>query len=97
MFRSKSPLRKSTARRNARSAWRGSAMTVALLGVADRRYRMFREKFGRDPELDEPLFFDPASDHPVQADQQEMRQQVVDAAEAARVSPHLVLKYFGLA
>ena len=72
-------------------------MAVALLGIADKRFRMFREKFGRDPEVDEPLFFDPRYDHPVQADTVEMRRQVMDAAEAARVSPRLVLRYFGLA
>jgi hypothetical protein len=33
-------------------------LAAALLAVAKVRFELFRERFGRDPELNEPLLFD---------------------------------------
>jgi len=55
------------------------------------RYRAFCERFGRDPEPDEPLFFDPAQEQPVAPEPFVIRSQVMAAALAARVDARLVL------
>src|SRR5260370_171985 len=39
-------------------------IAAALIAVAQVRYEAFRERFGRDPEPEEPLLFDPAKDKP---------------------------------
>jgi len=64
---------------------------IAMLKVFRMRYNAFRERFGRDPEPDEPLFFDPAQEQPVVAEPPVIRSQVMAAALAARVDPHPVL------
>lgn len=65
--------------------------------IAKLRYEMFRDRFGRDPYPDEPLFFDPANDIPVVAEVAEMWAQVMDAAMATRTDALSVMKYLGLA
>ena len=39
-------------------------ITPELKQVLDRQMEMFREKFGREPEANDPIFFDPNSDTP---------------------------------
>jgi len=68
----------------------------ALLKVAICRYGMFVEKFGREPEPNEPLFFDPHSDHPIEADSDELHRQVMETAGHARVNADAVLKFLSL-
>ena len=68
----------------------------ALLKVAICRYGMFVKKFGREPGPTEPLFFDPHSDQPVEADTTELRRQVMETARSARVNADMVLKFLSL-
>jgi len=68
----------------------------ALLRIASLRYQEFYERFGRDPEPDEPLFFDPKHDKPKRADQWETRIQVLAAASMANVDAKPVLELLGL-
>ena len=68
----------------------------ALLKVAICRYGMFVQKFGRDPRPNEPLFFDPHSDQPIQADTDELHRQVIETAGHARVNAEAVLKFLSL-
>ncbi len=69
---------------------------LATLEVFRIRYRAFCERFGRDPEPDEPLFFDPAQDQPVAPDAALIRAQVLAAASAAGVNGRMVLSFMRL-
>ena len=68
---------------------------MAMLKIARMRYQIFRERFGRDPGPDEPLFFD--SKHiSVVAGATEMCSQIMDAAAATRSDYLSVMKFLGL-
>ncbi len=68
----------------------------AILRIARLRYRIFRERFGREPGPDDPLFFDMSEDQPVIANHSEMFRQVSDAAFATRTDFLSVIKFLGL-
>ncbi len=68
----------------------------ALLKVAICRYGMFLKKFGRDPGPEEPLFFDPARETPVEANRNEMRDQVIEAARCVQVDARSLLAFLEL-
>ena len=68
----------------------------ALLKLAIYRYGMFLKKFGRAPGPEEPLFFDPACDAPVEASRKEMRRQVIEAARSVRVEAKSLLAFLKL-
>lgn len=90
------------AQRNRVRCWRERAergdlgIEDALIKVAIHRFGMFREKFGRDPGPNEPLFFDPRGDHPVEAEGFELHRQVVETARSAGVDADMVLKFLKL-
>jgi hypothetical protein len=69
---------------------------AALLEVLRLRVERFRQRFGRDPEADEPLLFDPDFDQPVVTSDEESRMQVITAALAAQVDPTAVLRWLRL-
>jgi hypothetical protein len=71
-------------------------MAIATLEVFRIRYRAFYERFGRDPQPDEPLFFDPAQDQPVAPDPAVIRAQVLRAASSAGVDGRMVLSFMRL-
>jgi hypothetical protein len=70
-------------------------LVAALLEIAKVRFELFRERFGRDPELDEPLLFDPDKGEPTAAAQADRRVQVVSAALASEVDAGPVLGLLG--
>jgi hypothetical protein len=74
----------------------GTGIKSALLEIARVRYEAFRERFGRDPEPDEPLLFDPAEDEPTAASAADRTLQVVSAAMLCNVDASVVLHYLGL-
>lgn len=69
---------------------------TALLEVLRLRVERFREHFGRDPEADEPLLFDPGFDRPVVSSDEDSRMQATTAALAAQVDPTAVLRWLKL-
>ncbi|HJU29305.1 MAG TPA: hypothetical protein VJ718_09045 [Candidatus Binataceae bacterium] len=71
------------------------SLAAALLQVAQVRYEAFRERFGRDPEPNEPLLFDPTKDEPTAANWADRQMQVLTAAVASNVDAILVLQYLG--
>jgi hypothetical protein len=71
-------------------------MAIATLEVFRMRYRAFCDRFGRDPEPDEPLFFDPAQELPVAPEPAVIRAQVLSAASAAGVDGRTVLSFMRL-
>jgi len=68
----------------------------ALIEILKIRYERFREHFGRDPELDDPLFFDSAIGAPVPPTAEDARMQVIAAAAVANVDYRPVLRLMGL-
>jgi hypothetical protein len=68
----------------------------ALLEVLRLRFERFRQRFGRDPEADESLLFDPDFDRPVITSDEESRMQATTAALAAEVDPTAVLRWLRL-
>ena len=68
-------------------------MAIATLEVFRMRYKAFYARFGRDPEPDEPLFFDPEQELPVAPDSAVIRSQIIAAAAEARVDSGLVLDF----
>ena len=72
-------------------------MALATLEVFRMRYQAFCDQFGRDPEPDEPLFFDPAQQIPVPPEPSVIRSQVMEAAAATRVDAKLVLDFMSQA
>jgi hypothetical protein len=78
-------------------ARRTTDLSAAVMRIAKLRYEMFRDRFGRDPYPDEPLFFDPTNDIPVVAEVSQMWTQVMDAAVATRADALSVMKFLGLA
>src|SRR5580704_11343623 len=71
-------------------------MAMATLEVFRMRFQAFCERFGRDPEPDEPLFFDPAQETPVAPESSVIRSQIIAAATAARVDSRLVIDFMRL-
>lgn len=67
----------------------------ALIAIAQIRYEAFCQHFGREPEPDEPLLFDPAEDLPTAANVADRTLQVINAAMLSNVDPDLVLNYLG--
>jgi hypothetical protein len=55
--------------------------------------RRFREKFGRDPGPNDPLYFDPAADQPHPLYQAAVEAAVVEAMQPAGVPPALTYAY----
>lgn len=70
-------------------------LALALIAVAQVRYEAFCERFGREPEPDEPLLFDPEEDLPTVAKTSDRMLQVVSAAMLSNVDPDIVLNYLG--
>jgi integrase len=52
-----------------------------------RQFAAFREKFGREPGPDDPVFFDPVADTPIQMPEEIFRTEMNRAAAAAGIDP----------
>jgi len=59
------------------------------------RFRDFRARFGREPNEEEPLFFDASRNQPVWASRAEIRQQIIEAARLTAADPQLLLRVYG--
>jgi hypothetical protein len=70
-------------------------LAAALLEVAKIRFGAFRERFGREPEPDEPLLFDPNEDEPIEASWSDRMLQVLAAASATNIDVAPVLQFLG--
>ncbi len=76
---------------------KGEPKTIPLNAEAQRaiqeQLRKFREKFGREAGLEDPIFFDPYPDTPQpisKAGLDEMTGQILSAAGKAAVRPELI-------
>ena len=70
-------------------------LVTALLEVAKVRFALFRERFGREPGLDEPLLFDPENGIPTAPTVADSRVQLVSAAIASDVDARPLLNLLG--
>ena len=55
----------------------------------------FKEKFGREPGPDDPLFFDPDCDVPIPLSELKLRKELSQAARKAGLDVNRVLSAFG--
>ena len=55
--------------------------------IVDRQRARFKEKFGRDPQGNEPVFFDAAADESEPADADAMLAALITAMKKAKVNP----------
>jgi hypothetical protein len=61
--------------------------------LIEEQLRRFREKFGRDADPEDPLFFDSDADEPQpipEAQQDELMSQILRAASRAAIPPELI-------
>jgi hypothetical protein len=70
-------------------------LIAALIEIARVRFELFHDQFGRDPEPDEPLLFDPKKCVPTACTKAEGRLQLLSAALASDVDPAPVLGLLG--
>jgi hypothetical protein len=76
-------------RRNARRT-PGSFQTEEHEAVI-RQLESFKEKFGREAGLDDPLFFDPDYDEPTPLTEQKVKRELIEAARKAGLDVDRVL------
>ncbi len=69
----------------------------SLMEVVQHRFGIFRKKFGRDPLPDEPLFFDPEAELPVQASPIQVHAQLADACRKTGVGLSELTSFWNLA
>src|SRR6516165_4967727 len=56
----------------------------------ERQLERFREKFGREPGPDDPVFFDPDADDPQPIDEAVINEEMVNAMKAAGIRPSVI-------
>jgi hypothetical protein len=77
----------------ARGDDRAVPMDDATAAVIQEQLEAFRAKFGRDPEGDEPIFFDPNCDVPAPLMPEKMEEEMVRAMESSGIAPQLIHAY----
>ena len=60
-----------------------------------KQHEAFKEKFGREPGSDDPLFFDPDYDVPTPLTESKLRKELSEAARKAGLDINRVLSAFG--
>ena len=71
-------------------------LACALVLVAQHRFTAFKEKFGRWPGPDEELFFDGTRAEPTRARPDQIKRQILDAAEMHNLLILPLLSFFGI-
>jgi len=74
-----------------------SERTVPMMAevekVIEEQIQFFRDKFGREPGPDDPLFFDPDADTPQLIADEKIRKGIIDAMVAAGIDPSFIYAY----
>ena len=70
-------------------------MNPKLWDVLLKQREAFVQKFGREPGLTEPVFFDPSADEPQLLDADEVTAGLLDACERAGFDPEQVFSHLG--
>ena len=71
-------------------------LACALVLFAQHRFTAFKEKFGRWPGPDEELFFDGTRAEPTRARPDQIKRQILDAAETHDLQILPLLDFFGI-
>ena len=59
----------------------------------ERQLSAFRDKFGRDPGPDDPIFFDPDAAEPVPLSEEKYEQVVLEAMSQAGIDPAFIYAF----
>ena len=73
-----------------------SKRDVELLEALNLQYQAFRQKFNRDPQPGEPIFFDPDADEPTFLSAErvaEITEEICEAMRQANVPPAIIYAY----
>ncbi len=70
-------------------------MSPEVQRAMEGQFQRFREKFGRDPGPDDPVFFDPDADTPQELDWDKVVSEIeiVDAMVKAGIEPEKIYAY----
>ncbi len=68
-------------------------MSPEVQRAMEGRFQRFREKFGRDPGPDDPVFFDPNADTPQELDWDRVDSEIVGAMVKAGIEPENIYAY----
>jgi len=68
-------------------------MTPAVSQIIQDQLRKFREKFGRAPGPEDPIFFDPDADVPKPISEDWLREQTIAAMAQAGIDPQKIYAY----
>jgi|EndMetStandDraft_5_1072996.scaffolds.fasta_scaffold03421_2 hypothetical protein len=72
---------------------RKAKLTERTKEVLESQIAAFREKFGREPEDGEPIFFDPDEDQPVPLSAHKIKAQILEAMRKANTPPEIAYAY----
>jgi len=77
-----------------------SGSTVKEVGLSDKavgllkaQQQAFIDKFGREPEENEPIFFDPDCDEPTPLSEQKIEDEMVDMLRETGMRPQFIYAY----
>ena len=70
-------------------------MSPELQGLLIKQREAFVQKFGRDPGLTEPVFFDPTADDPQPLDADEVTAGLLKACQQAGLDPDQLFSHLG--
>ncbi len=68
-------------------------MSPEMQEVMAEQFQRFRQKFGREPGPDDPVFFDPDADTLQELDWDEVGSQIIEAMVKADIEPEKVYAY----
>jgi hypothetical protein len=69
------------------------AMTREIAKAVEDQIQCFRDKFGREPGPDDPLFFDPDADTPQVMTDEKIQKGIIDGMVAAGLDPSFIYAY----
>ena len=85
--------KKKRLRRRKTALGRAVPMSPKVQRAMEDQFRRFREKFGRDPGPDDPVFFDPDADTPQELDGDKVDSEIVGAMVKAGIEPEKIYAY----
>ncbi len=85
--------KKKRLRRKKTAIGRAVPMSPEVQRAMEGQLQRFREKFGRDPGPDDPVFFDPDADTPQELDWDKIRSEIVGGMVKAGIEPEKVYAY----
>ena len=80
-------------KRNITKRVRKIKLTSELQDAMQRQFQAFREKFGRDPGPEDPVFFDADSTTPAPIPLETLNVEIAAVMTKARISPALIYAY----